>query len=108
MCEGCSPGYVDSGSIPNRKETEMNKHQTRRLIVRAVLPVFAALLLVISAALGAPVPAVVGDWQGALSTGNGSLKVVLHVSEGKNGKLAATLDSPDQATTGIAISAISV
>ena len=70
------------------------------------MPIFAAFAVVASAAPGTPVPAVLGDWQGALSTGNGSLRVVLHVSADKNGKLTATLDSPDQGATGIAISAI--
>lgn len=66
--------------------------------------------LEIGAALAAPVPVppstVVGDWNGALSTGNGSLRVVIHVEQDKDGKLSGTLDSPDQGATGIAISSI--
>jgi len=84
----------------------MRKDLTQCSVGRAVLPVLVALTLGLSAALAAPVPAVVGDWQGALNTGNSSLRVVLHVSQDKDGNLNATLDSPDQGATGIAISAI--
>jgi len=54
----------------------------------------------------APALAVVGDWDGALSAGGGSLPVVIHITQEKEGKLAATLDSPSQGATGIAISPI--
>lgn len=39
---------------------------------------------------------VFGDWVGALDTGAGSLHLVLHVKADAAGKLAVTLDSPDQ------------
>jgi hypothetical protein len=48
-----------------------------------------------------------GDWQGALDTGNGSLHVVFHLAQDKEGKLTGTMDSPDQKATGIVISSIS-
>ena len=64
----------------------------------------------IGTVMAAPVPvptqAVVSDWNGALSTGGGSLRVVIHVVQDKDGKLSGTLDSPDQGATGIAISSI--
>jgi uncharacterized protein len=62
--------------------------------------------LAMGTALAAPAPAVVGDWNGALSTGGGSLRVVIHVAQDKDGKLTATMDSPDQGSAGIAISSI--
>lgn len=62
--------------------------------------------LAMGTALAAPAPAVVGDWNGALNTGGGSLRVVIHVAQDKDGKLTATMDSPDQGATGIAISSI--
>ena len=67
------------------------------------------LLLVAARVLAAPMaaPVVAGDWNGALSTGNGSLRVVLHVSQGSDGQLSATVDSPDQGVTGIPVSSIS-
>ena len=36
--------------------------------------------LVMRTALATPVPAVVGDWQGSLNTGGGSLRVVIHIA----------------------------
>jgi hypothetical protein len=63
----------------------------------------AVLGLALSAALAAPPAAVVGDWQGSLDTGSGSLRVVLHFSQMKDETFAGTLDSPDQGATGIAI-----
>jgi hypothetical protein len=49
---------------------------------------------------------IVGDWKGAIDTGGGSLRVVIHVTQDKNGKLSATMDSPDQHATGIVIASI--
>lgn len=80
----------------------MKLQQTPRLIPWAALPLFLTLALVMAAALPATAP-VVGDWQGALDTGNGSLRVVIHVTQDSSGKLAGTMDSPDQGATGIAI-----
>ena len=55
-------------------------------------------------ALAAPV-AVVGDWEGALDTGQVSLRIVVHIGQSGDG-LTATMDSPDQGVTGIAIDTI--
>lgn len=62
--------------------------------------------IAIKPTLATSAPAVVGDWDGALSAGGGSLPVVIHVTQDKDGKLAATLDSPSQGATGISISPI--
>jgi uncharacterized protein len=62
--------------------------------------------LSLSAVLAASAPAVVGDWEGALYTGNGSLRVVVHIDQAKDDSLTGTLDSPDQGATGIAITSI--
>ncbi len=57
--------------------------------------------------LAAAKPAVVGDWSGALDVGGGnSLHLVVHITQAQNGSLSGTVDSPDQQTTGIKISAI--
>ena len=63
--------------------------------------------LTLGQAVAASSPAVVGNWSGTLSEGNTSLRVVIHVAQDKDGKLTATLDSPDQGATGIVISSIS-
>lgn len=52
-------------------------------------------------------PAVVGDWEGTLDAGmQGKLRVVLHVTQAKDGSLSATLDSPDQNASGIPVTTI--
>lgn len=48
-----------------------------------------------------------GDWEGTLDAGAAKLKLVIHVVRKGEG-LSATLDSPDQGATGLAIDAISV
>jgi hypothetical protein len=58
--------------------------------------------------MAASAPAIVGAWQGAISAGGGSMRVVLHVSEGNEGKLTATLDSPDRGAPGIPITTITI
>ncbi len=46
-------------------------------------------------------PSVVGDWEGVLSAMGTELTVVFHITQGEDGALAATLDSPDQGAFGI-------
>jgi len=48
-----------------------------------------------------------GDWKGTLEAGSAKLDLVLHVTT-KDGALTATLDSPDQGATGLAIDWITV
>ncbi len=49
----------------------------------------------------------VGTWVGALALPSGaSVHVVFHVSAGKDGTLAGTMDSPDQGVTGIPLSEV--
>jgi len=56
----------------------------------------------------AAVPSVAGDWQGVLEAGGAQLHLVLHITQGDNGALKATLDSVDQNANGIPVSAITV
>lgn len=65
-------------------------------------------LAVLPARAGAEkAPAVVGDWEGTLDAGmQGKLRVVLHVTQAKDGSLSATTDSPDQNASGIPVSTI--
>jgi hypothetical protein len=44
----------------------------------------------------ADAPAVIGNWEGAISAGGQSLRIVLHFTQTKDGALAGTLESPDQ------------
>lgn len=85
----------------------MKVQQKRRLGIQLAPLILLAFVMVASAAIAASTPAVVGDWQGAISTGAGSMRVVLHVSQGNDGKLTTTLDSPDQGATGIPVTTVS-
>ena len=88
----------------------MRQLRSFRVRVWAAAASAATALVVVGMALGAPTaPAldVVGDWQGAISTGSASLRVLVHVSQDKDGRLTGTFDSPDQGATGIVISSIS-
>lgn len=65
------------------------------------------LLLSLLLAVSARAQTVEGDWRGTLKVGAAELRLVLHVTKDEKGGLKATLDSPDQNATGIAVSAIS-
>lgn len=81
----------------------MRKEHAFRYGMWTMLAAISVLGLALSTALAAPPAAVVGDWQGSLDTGSGSLRVGLHFSQMKDETFAGTLDSPDQGATGIAI-----
>jgi hypothetical protein len=85
----------------------MRQHKALRFALGAGISTFLGFVLVISSALAASSPGVVGDWQGSLDTGAGSLRVVVHILSDKDGKLTATLDSPDQGASGIEVSTVS-
>ena len=46
---------------------------------------------------------ITGDWQGALNTGAGELRLVLHLTKASDGSLTAILDSVDQGASGIPV-----
>lgn len=85
----------------------MRQHKAFRLAMGAAMAALLRFVLVVACALAASSPAVVGDWQGSLDTGGGSLRVVVHISSDKDGKLTATMDSPDQGATGIEVTSVS-
>ena len=72
-----------------------------RRVVRAVISLSIVALLgfviavaSIHAAVASPL---VGDWNGTLSAGATSLRLVVHFSQDNDGKLSGTMDSLDQA-----------
>ncbi|MBI3447702.1 MAG: hypothetical protein HY049_02090 [Acidobacteria bacterium] len=82
----------------------MRRFRNVRLAFALVSSLFGMLGL---AAAGSSAAAdVAGDWVGVLDTGHGSLHVVIHVTDGKDGSLSATMDSPDQGVTGLVITSI--
>lgn len=84
----------------------MNFQRKTRLVSGIVLPVLAAIVLVVRSATAAPAPPVVGDWQGALSANGATLRLALHITQDKDGKLGGTMDSLDQNAMGLPITAI--
>lgn len=55
-----------------------------------------ALAILPALAHAAPAPPVVGNWQGTLSAGGQSFRLILHVTQAKDETLSATMDSLDQ------------
>ena len=59
-----------------------------------------------------PVPKIVGPeqvWEGKLSVGAGlSLRIVFHIGKSANGKLMATMDSPDQEAKGLKVDSVTL
>lgn len=51
---------------------------------------------------------VTGDWQGTLHAGGTELRLVLHITAGKDAALAATLDSVDQSAFGIPVTTVAL
>jgi hypothetical protein len=91
----------------NQKENFlMNMHRVLRFGFSAGLVTMIASTLVLGAMTTASVSAAIGDWDGKIDTGSGSLRVLVHISQGADGKLTGSLDSPDQDATGIAIDSV--
>jgi hypothetical protein len=49
---------------------------------------------------------IAGDWRGTLKAGEAELRLVLHITEGGDGSLKATLDSIDQNAMGIPVTTV--
>jgi pimeloyl-ACP methyl ester carboxylesterase len=69
---------------------------------RIVLPV-ACLLLFASGCKASPAKGAEGLWQGTLKVPGGELRIVFHINKAADGKLSATIDSPDQSANGIPV-----
>lgn len=85
----------------------MNQHKipgVRRGM--ALLSAFMICAMLVALTASAAVEPPVGDWEGKLDTGNGTLRLVVHISHDKDGKLSGTLDSPDQGANGMQLSSI--
>jgi hypothetical protein len=81
--------------------------QQRLSLWVAALAVAWGLALLPAQARAEKAPAIVGDWEGTLDAGaQGKLRVLLHVTQAKDGSLSATMDSPDQNATGIPVTTI--
>ncbi len=75
--------------------------------VRAAAAV-ALMLVILPIAVHASDPGdIIGHWTGILSFSGMELRIVFHITEGEDGALAATMDSPDQGASGIPTSGVS-
>jgi len=84
----------------------MNMHRAFRFVFLAGLVTMIVSTLVLGATTTTAVSAAIGDWEGKIDTGNGSLRVIVHISQAADGKLTGSLDSPDQGATGAAIDSV--
>jgi hypothetical protein len=84
----------------------MKMNKALRFSFSAGLVTMIASTLVFGAMTMASVSTAVGDWEGKIDTGNGSLRVIVHISQAADGALQGSLDSPDQGSTGTAIDSI--
>jgi hypothetical protein len=64
--------------------------------------------LIVFAASVARAKSIVGDWQGTLRPPGAELRLVLHIIEGGDGSLKATLDSVDQGANGIPVASVAL
>lgn len=69
-----------------------------RTLLRSGRSLFSAMLLsgLFATAAIAQDAGPVGDWEGTLSAGGQEFPLVFHVTEGEEGALSSTLDSPSQ------------
>jgi uncharacterized protein len=84
----------------------MKMQSAFRFGVSGVLLTMIASTLVFGAITTSSVSTVVGDWEGKIDTGSGSLRVIVHISQLADGTLQGSLDSPDQGSLGTAIDSL--
>jgi hypothetical protein len=84
----------------------MNMNRVLRFGFLAALVTMIASTLALGATTTASLSVAIGDWEGKIDTGNGSLRVIVHISQATDGKLIGSLDSPDQGSTGTAIDSV--
>ena len=84
-----------------------NYHRTLGIVL--IVSALAAATLFISGTRAADEPTLPsaksldGIWQGALKLSGIELRIVVHIGKDKDGKLQATMDSPDQSAKGILV-----
>lgn len=99
------------GNVERWTYRRVRRIDTRRLVSgKAIFRrfVFGVILVAVFTPICVAQAQLAGDWQGTLRAGGAELRLVLHIRDASNGKLSATLDSIDQGTLGIPVSAISL
>lgn len=77
-------------------------------MTRMIATLAALLGLAVSTATAADPPRLEGDWEGNLSVNGSDLRIVFHVKKADDGKLSATMDSPDQGAIGLPVDTASL
>jgi uncharacterized protein len=78
----------------------MHAKKLRLATIFALILGFAVLPALLHAA---DAPGIVGNWEGTMSAGGQSFRIVFHFTQTKEGALTATLESPDQGAGAMAI-----
>jgi hypothetical protein len=84
----------------------MNMNKALRFGFSAVLVTLTVSTLFLGATTGTSASAAIGEWEGKIDTGDGSLRVIVHISQAADGTLNGSLDSPDQGATGTVIDSV--
>jgi hypothetical protein len=84
----------------------MNMHRALRFGLLAMLATMISFPLVLAAMAMPSASTAIGDWEGTIDTGGGSLRVIVHISQAADGKLKGSLDSPDQGAAGETIDSV--
>jgi Dienelactone hydrolase and related enzymes len=87
--------------------TASKKTRAAILGILAMVGLVAAPLVADDGNVGSPEAKLVGTWLGSLKVQSQSLRIVFNITA-EGGKLAATIDSPDQGAKGIPVSAIAL
>ncbi|MBN2466139.1 alpha/beta fold hydrolase, partial [candidate division WOR-3 bacterium] len=73
------------------------------LLTHILMPAIVLVALPVTGCRAGQAKDVAGMWQGTLKVPGAELRVVFHLSKAEDGRLSATLDSPDQGATGIQV-----
>ncbi|MEX2112827.1 MAG: alpha/beta fold hydrolase [Pirellulales bacterium] len=80
-----------------------SRSQRRLLIFLSLVSIGALVAMIGAESTRAAEPDVAGHWQGTLETGVVDLRIVFNIAKSPEGRLTATMDSPDQGAKGLPI-----
>jgi pimeloyl-ACP methyl ester carboxylesterase len=78
------------------------------MTARSLVLVFASLLWVVRAAVAAEPASINGTWEGSVPAGAASLRLLFNFSTDANGRLAGTMDVPDQGAYGLTFDSVAL
>ena len=78
------------------------------MTARSLVLLFASVVWIARAAMAAEPANINGTWEGSLAVGGAALRLLFNFSTDANGRLAGTMDSPDQGAYGIALDSVAL